>query len=912
MFKKIFLTVILLWTLQSAFAQCWLSISSGANHSAGISLDSSLYTWGANASGQLGTNDINDYSSPRKIDVNNKYIKVVCGYNSTYALRKDSTLWVCGNNSWGQLGIGTQMLSRVLTQVGGTKWIDIAAGAEFAIGTRLVTVGSITLLNTYAWGNNLNGQCGLGTSVQFYSTPTQISSLTDVKSLACGAEHTIALKTNGTLWSWGSNYSFQLGYFSAASIERAPLQIGASNNWTKIAAGDKHSLFLNTSGEVYSTGYNFFGQLGINNTTSSTILKVNGLANITNIGAGQNSSYALDANFKTYACGRNNIYQLGLSSTNNYLQFTLLTQPNADSTISIYGGEGHTLMLNNRNKLYTVGWNNLGQLGIGNTTSQSTLSLVNICTANTGGGGGVTPVATNNLCWIQASAGVSGTYAIKGDSTLWYWGSGGATTPTQVGNSKWAKVSMGTNHTLFIRQDGTLWAEGSNNYGQLGLSNAVASSPMVQIGTDNNWMEIAAGGEFSIAIKTNGILYTAGRNDFGQLAQGTGGSSTFNGFNIASAATGSTWTKAAGGYYHALAIDNAGNCYAWGRNNAYQLGNNSNVTSAVPIKIVDNIAKQVAAGEGHSAVVTTTGLLYTWGWNGVGQIGNNGNTFATTPTLIGGSPNNIQTVTCGAQFTICANAARQVYGWGDPSALRLNANISGSAQTTPRLCLTASDSVVQLTSGSGHTILIQKNGNMFAWGLNANGQLGIGTTANSTSTQLACMTSTLPLNLISFSVAQQQNMYQLQWVTKNEQNVWGFEVEQSVDGFSFNKIGFVNATNNLSNQYNFNRAANNQATVYYRLKMLDKDGKFSYSNIVSITKSKNEAYGLYPNPANSYIVITGETLLAHQVKIINASGKVEQPAIQANKLNIQHLSAGVYTILITDKNGVYQLKFIKQ
>jgi alpha-tubulin suppressor-like RCC1 family protein len=520
--------------------------------------------------------------------------------------------------------------------------------------------------------------------------------------------------------------------------------------------------------------------------------------------------------------------------------------------------------------------------------------------------------STTSLCWIRVSASITGTYAIKGDSSLWYWGSGAATTPTQIGNSKWAKVSMGTSHTLFIRQDGTLWAEGNNNYGQLGLSNAIASSPMVQIGTDNNWVEIAAGGEFSMAIKSNGTLWTAGRNDFGQLALGTAGSSTFGGFNLAAAAVGITFTKIAGGYFHALAIDNAGNCYAWGRNNAYQLGNNSNVTSATPIKIVNNIAKEIAAGEGHSAVVTTTGLLYTWGWNNAGQIGNSGSTFATTPTLIGGSPNNIQSVSCGAQFTICANAVRQVYGWGDPSSFRLNANISGTAQTSPRLCLTAADNIAQLSSGFGHTLLIQTNGNMLSWGLNANGQLGIGTTSNSTATQVACMTSTLPLTLVSFGVTQQEDRYQLKWITKNEMNVLGYEVEQSLDGTNYNKIGWVYAKNNAANIYNLSIANINEPIVYYRLKMMDKDGAYTFSNIISLKKKVVPSLLVYPNPTSQFLYVN------HNVKItsfnvVDVYGKIIKTGVLTNAtILVAELPKGTYYIRFQTAEGVLTKSFIKE
>lgn len=906
--KSILLQMLVLTLLhQKLSAQCWLSVSSGSNHAAGISADSTLYTWGANTSGQLGSGNNTVYSAPKKIDSTNKYIKVTCGNNFTLAIRKDGSLWGCGLNTEAQLGLGNFSSTNTITRVGtDNDWVNIAAGDEFSVGIKANGT-------TYSWGKNNNGQLGFGSSIINSSTPIQIG-ITNIKSIACGDQFTIALKTDGTIWSWGSNAGNQLGYATPNPfIEFLPKQVGIANNWTAIAAGNGHALFVNNLGELYTCGFNTYGQTGINSSQFYTTLTlVTNVPKAKHVGAGWNTSFVVDSLGDIYSSGRNNISQLALPLNQNYIAFTKVVQVNSDSIIAVDGGEGHTLLLNNNNALYTIGWNNNGQLGTGNNSNQNTLFQVNICSTSAGGGG-ATGGSTTNLCWIQASANNNVSYAIKGDSSLWFWGGSLNTAPVQIGNSKWAKVSVGTNHSIFIKHDGTLWAEGNNQYGQLGLSNGVTSSALVQIGTDNDWKEIAAGSEFSIAIKNNGTLYSTGKNNYYQCGDGLSSMNKF-GFSLATAAIGTSFTKVAAGYSHVLAIDNAGNCYTWGRNNAYQLGNNNNVDRGTPVKIINNIAKEVAAGEGHSACVTTTGLLYTWGWNGSGQIGNNGGSFVATPVLIGGSPNTIRKVSCGAQFTFCINDAKQVYGWGNAEDFRLNASttsIGGTAVFTPRLCTTTADTASVISSGLGHTLLIQKNGQMLAWGANTSGQLGIGTLVSGVSTQLPCLTSVLPLRLEKFTAEIKNSTHYLNWVTSKEMNVLGFEIEQSYDGINFEKTGFVLAKNELTkNTYSYTILGHKN--TYYRLKILDRNGQYTYSGIVLLVQSNKIKIELYPNPTSNYVYINTDENI-NNISIADCmGGRIKNYTIHNNFIDMSRLAAGVYFINIqTTKSNTIQ-KIIKQ
>jgi len=248
----------------------WLKISAGPNSSFGIRSDSTLWAWGSNRFGQIGDGTTTDQNILTQIGVGSKWKNISANYNHTLAIKTDSTLWAWGDNSYGQLGIGNNIQKNIPTQVGAdSTWISLSEtiGGQFSLAIK----ANGTL---WGWGYNNYGQLGNGTTGSgVFSNPTQIGTATDWQKVSAGSDHTLAIKTDGTLWAWGANYRGQLG--DGTTIQKTvPTRIGTESNWQKIAAGQAHSLAIKTDSTGWAWGFNGSGQLGVGSQVDSDIPKL--------------------------------------------------------------------------------------------------------------------------------------------------------------------------------------------------------------------------------------------------------------------------------------------------------------------------------------------------------------------------------------------------------------------------------------------------------------------------------------------------------------------------------------------------------------------------------------------------------------------------------------------------------------
>jgi hypothetical protein len=177
--------------------------------------------------------------------------------------------------------------------------------------------------------------------------------------------------------------------------------------------------------------------------------------------------------------------------------------------------------------------------------------------------------------------------------------------------------------------------------------------------------------------------------------------------------------------------------------------------------------------------------------------------------------------------------------------------------------------------------------------------------------------SITPLSLSSFSVALNNSYAIANWTTKNETSVSHFEIERSNDALSFNKVGSVPANNQTSNAYSFTDFGFNDVVQYYRLKMVDKDGSYTYSNIIRITNKKENSLSIYPNPASNYLVLNHGVLASNtQAFIVTADGKTIASynlpvGSVSNTLPISQLSVGKYSLIIQSGSIKKVTTFIK-
>jgi alpha-tubulin suppressor-like RCC1 family protein len=265
------------------------SVAAGSSHTAAMKSDGTVWTWGNNANGQLGNGLTVDSATPALISVLSSMTAIAAGSGHTVALKNDGTVWAWGNNINGQLGDGSTTQRNTPVQVGGLASVTaIAAGSGHTVA--LKNDGTV-----WAWGNNSNGQLGDGSTTQ-RNTPVQVGGLASVTAIAAGSGHTVALKNDGTVWAWGNNSNGQLG--NGLTVDSAtPVQVSGLSNvtmMTAIAAGLGHTVALRSDGTVWTWGLNGKGQLGNGLTTdSATPVQVGTLSDVTDIAAGYEGSVAL-------------------------------------------------------------------------------------------------------------------------------------------------------------------------------------------------------------------------------------------------------------------------------------------------------------------------------------------------------------------------------------------------------------------------------------------------------------------------------------------------------------------------------------------------------------------------------------------------------------------------------------------
>jgi alpha-tubulin suppressor-like RCC1 family protein len=211
----------------------WKQVSCGDSFTAAIKTDGTLWTWGTGSFGQLGNNLSSSISIPvTTILGGTNWKSVSCGYTYAAAIKTDGTLWVWGRNSVGQLGINDIVTRNtpVTTFLGGTNW-------KSAVGGRGTTAAIKTDGTLWVWGNNFNGQLGINATTSRTTPVTTILGGTNWKSVACNASFTAAIKTDGTLWTWGSNGTGELGINDTATRSTPVTTFLGGNNWKSVANG---------------------------------------------------------------------------------------------------------------------------------------------------------------------------------------------------------------------------------------------------------------------------------------------------------------------------------------------------------------------------------------------------------------------------------------------------------------------------------------------------------------------------------------------------------------------------------------------------------------------------------------------------------------------------------------------------
>ena len=689
--------------------------------------------------GQAGSARRRDDSESRRINVpfynegtlTGSFKFVAQGYRDATLISLNGKLWF----NWNENAAGTNLVLLSST----TDWRKAACGSlDYGTNGQRVCIKNNGTL--WAFGQTQNGTIATSSVALSVSPIAQIGTATDWDDVkCCGSYHMIARKTGGTLWAWGRNTSGQLGDNTVVN-KSSPIQIGALNTWTKIAAGAYHCAAVRSDGTLWTWGENTVGQLGHNNTTNrSSPVQVGALTTWADVFCGPQNTFAIKTDGTLWSWGQNNWSyessfaggmlgvgdmtnrssptQVGTDTdwTNAFVAVTRISSRAIKSTGKLWtwgsDSQGGTMQSNfmnlSFNQIPTTNWsssrllscnrqlrqdggvmalkkdNTLWYWGLWNPTSSETdISSIRISPVQIGTG-------SNWSTNFDFAASRANTLAIDRNNRLWQLATQN-NTQTRVGTgSAWAKVSISADinnqppqwWALLVTTTGQLWSYGYNNSGQLGNNTTTTNNTApARVGTLTNWKDVTTGTyESSLAVKTDGTLWAWGNNTYGQLGLGD----VVNRSSPVQVGTGTNWTYVSCRFTTTHAIKTDGTLWAWGTNERGQMGNSSTIARSSPVQVgTDTNWKQVESyGPMNLPTRSCTIGLKT---NGTIYVWGDSSYIATTPA--GTLPYNpytwiFRTVGNGTA-NVLSSPVQSGFGWN--TWTHVSAGVSGFAAIATR------------------------------------------------------------------------------------------------------------------------------------------------------------------------------------------------------------------------------------
>jgi alpha-tubulin suppressor-like RCC1 family protein len=348
-----------------------------------------LYMWGSNNRGQLGQNDLTNRSSPTQVGALTNWSQASGGEGHTLAVKTDGTLWSWGRNAEGQLGLGDKVYRSSPVQVGAlTSWAFVNGTLRNFSSFAIKTDGTL-----WSWGDNSGGVLGQNNLVSL-SSPVQVGALTNWLSMSSGSQAALAHKTDGTIWSWGVNTYGQLGQNDVIS-RSSPVQVGALTTWSSISAQGINCFAIKTDGTLWAWGRNLQGNLGLNDRVArSSPVQVGALTDWSVI-SNMNQTFGIKTNGTLWSWGLNGDGNLGQNDRTNRSSPTQVGALTNWSTVS--SGADSTGFIKTDGTLWTVGPNSLGSLGDNSATNRSSPVQIGALTS-----------------WVKIYSGFNGMAALGG------------------------------------------------------------------------------------------------------------------------------------------------------------------------------------------------------------------------------------------------------------------------------------------------------------------------------------------------------------------------------------------------------------------------------------------------------------------------------------------------------------------
>jgi alpha-tubulin suppressor-like RCC1 family protein len=652
--------------------------STGNEHSLYLADDGTVWAWGLNSSGQLGDGTTTLRVTPVRVQNLDNVVQVSAGYSHSAALRADGTVWVWGSNAYGQRGDGT---------TGGTVTSPVQVPG--LSGVRQISSGGFHILALLAdgsargWGYNGTGCVGNGTTTSPLASPAVVAGGHLWRMLAGGGLHSVGLRADGTVWTWGYDFDGQLGDDVTISSKSAPVQVSGLSSIIHVGAGYSHSLAVGDGGTLYGWGDNASGQVesGTTAPTDQLVPVVLSASVVERCFAGHSHTIATRSNDITAMFGRNSEGQCRATAAAIKTPST-----NVGGLRSLATGFGnHTVAILADGRVQAWGNDSAGQLGDGTS-------------------GGISDVAVTVVAAWSAGRPMS--------------------------------VARGQYHGLALLSDGTAWAWGANSSGQAGNggSGVVTVPAQVQQGTAR-FDAIATGGDFgdtNLALTGAGKVWGWGANASGQTGDGT----TTTPKTTPAATSYATAVRSIGaGDYHGLMVNYFGNALAWGQDSLGQLGNDATLADSLSAVSCSGVNTAIAVGGGRyfSLALLADGTLRSWGDDAQGQLGNDASFTASGVPVTVSLPIGVRitAIAVGGYHGLALCSDGRVLAWGLNGSGQLGDGTTTNRPTPVYVranIIADLTNVVAIAAGANHSLAILSNGTVRAWGANGQYELGDGTT----------------------------------------------------------------------------------------------------------------------------------------------------------------------------------------
>jgi alpha-tubulin suppressor-like RCC1 family protein len=564
----------------------------------------------------------------------------------------------------------------------------ISLGSDYAVALR--SDGTVM-----TWGGDGAGQLGTG-RLPFSTTPGLVVGLDSVKSIGAGVTHSLAVRSDGTVWAWGANGEGQLGVRSNTDRARAA-QVQGISNVISVCGGDSYSLALKIDATVWAWGAGNNGALGNGSFESASApMQVKNLDRVTAIACGNSHALALRQDGSVWSWGSNNDGELGDGST------ALRSQPvqvqGLSGVTSVSAGEYFSVALKSDGTVWEWG--------------------VRDGYADPHGKPRVVPgrsAGISGAVAIAASLDSFNVIAVHADQQTWWNWETGKVPVTMAPAGPIKSVAYAYGQFLFVKTDGTVLAGGGGGFGSLGDGTTTYRDAPGPVADISKIVQVATGQWHGLALDANGKVWSWGADWSGQL-----GSGRILGRSLPGEVAGlSNIVQIEAGALHTHAVDRDGNVWAWGDNGYGQYGNDSYSSSATPLRLETISAVQsVASGAWFTLALQRDGTLWQWGSMVTSQF--------DAPALPNRLLDNVTAIAAGPDYGLALRGDGTVWSWGSNQEHQLGDGTTVD-QLRPRI-VPGISGIKLITAADNSSYAVRQDGTVMAWGANEYGQLGDGTT----------------------------------------------------------------------------------------------------------------------------------------------------------------------------------------